>query len=158
MNPLMSLSKSSQKFLFSWHPVKQLLVFQYLVICIALICIYTTGMHWLIKCIISAIAIAYGLASLRAYWRQPITHFLSRDATLFCQHNTEHAIELQQLQWQDWGYLLVLQALKEGKQIQWIWLDWQLNESEKRNLRLTIRCYLRKDCISMPSITTNPVL
>jgi hypothetical protein len=74
------------------------------------------------------------------------------------QQENNVAFELQSFQWFDWGYIYVLKANCAGKNRQWFWLLHHLNAQEKRNLRLMVRTFIKKECHSMPSITTNPVL
>jgi hypothetical protein len=109
-------------------------------------------------CFTAITAIVYVTICLRNYWRLPPVKFNSRNASLFCQTENGDTVELKQLQWQDWGFIFVLYGYLNGYQSHWFWLSHQLNECERREMRLMIRSHQNKVCRSMPSITTNPVL
>ena len=154
----MSSSTSFQKFQLHWKPSKQILIFQSLILLTALLCIDLTSPHWSLKCFLAVSVVLYTRLTLGNYWHSPQVSFYLQQSKLIAQQENNVAFELQSFQWFDWGYIVVLTTKHAGKNRHWFWLLHHLNAQEKRNLRLMIRTFIKKECHSMPSITTNPVL
>jgi hypothetical protein len=96
--------------------------------------------------------------AINKYSAHTKTQFFIQDSTLNCQN--EHGITeiLEHHVWQDWGFMIVLQATVVGKKCHWFWLMYQLSSVEKRMLRLLMRADQKIVFAQMPCITTNPVL
>lgn len=154
----MSLSKSSQIFRFSWQPSKQVAVFVLLTFCIAQGCLLLSALPTPIKCLLAIIASLYTARSIRQYYCQPKTQFFSNSQGLYCERQLGITEDLANRQWQDWGFIFVLNAQLNGKNSHWFWLSHQLSELEKRELRLMMRANQKKVAHQLPCITTNPVL
>ena len=154
----MSSSTSLQKFQLNWKPSKQILLLQSIMLFTALLCITLTSFSLLIKCIMVLLAIVYAKTTLSHYWHYPETDFFVQHKQLYAQMNRSEANVVKHYRWFDWGFVYVLEAEYAGNIKQWIWLRWHLSDDEKRNLSLMIRLFLKKECHSIPSIITNPVL
>lgn len=154
----MSLSTSSLIFQFSWRPSKHVLVGIVLLMCIALCCLYLSALSLLIKSIIAVLASLYFIVEIRTYYRQSCMQFFSNQHGLQCAGTDGVIGQLNQLQWQDWGYIIVLNAQLHDKHTHWFWLTYQLSELEKREFRLLMRANQKKATGQLPSIATNPVL
>ena len=135
----MSLSKSFQIFQFNWRASSQVIVFIWLLFGLAQACLFLSGIPILYKIALCVLSCKYTAFAINNYGAQTKTQFFTRDATLNCQN--EHGIteRLEQYQWQDWGFMIVLSAQVNGKNKYWFWLMHQLVPSEKRTLRLLIR-------------------
>ena len=151
-------STSFQKSQLNWKPSKQILLFQSIILFTALLCIFSTSLSQLIKCMMALSAIAYAWFTLSQYWHRPRISFFMQDKHLYAQLNNGEVSRLKHYQWFDWGFICVLKANYTGKNKQWFWLRTQLPCSDKRNLSLMIRMFLKKECNSIPSIIINPVL
>jgi hypothetical protein len=154
----MSLSKLSPIFQFSWQPSKYVIIGVLFIYCIALGCLYWSNLPMLIKAILVVIVSLYTIVEVRKYTLQLKTLFFSDHLNVQCQQGLCNIMQLHNLQWQDWGFVIVLNARLNAKKIQWLWLMHQLSISEIRQLRLLIRAEQKKVATYLPPITTNPVL
>ena len=154
----MSLSKSFQIFQFNWRASSQVIVFIWILFGLAQACLFLSGIPILYKIALCVLSCIYTAFAINKYGAQTKTQFFTHDATLNCQN--EHGIteRLEQYQWQDWGFMIVLSAQVNGKNKYWFWLMHQLVPSEKRTLRLLIRADQKIVFAQIPCITTNPVL
>jgi hypothetical protein len=125
---------------------------------LAICSIAISGLSMPLKIALMLVAVCYSAVSLQCYKKQAV-YVLESNASgvlFFERDGMRHVLE--SASWRDWGFLIELQVIMQGKQVSKFWFCARLNPAKLRQLRLIIRAQNRKAVNSLPSIITNPVL